>query len=164
MISKKRLYLLLIHFAYFYRDTPEKISWAVPLLHQFRFLDTITNVDIVTTNIEQLLETCPSWFQYEFILFLPDILSDIQHQNIAEILTKMLEENCELTNVILNCIASFNLDKEYLEDYKIKVLHLLKTNMKIEFIPIVIRYICISNFTLLLYIYGMIFSYNFFNF
>ncbi|KAL6438774.1 hypothetical protein ACFW04_004639 [Cataglyphis niger] len=127
-------------------DTPEKISWAVPLLHQFRFLDTITNVDIVTTNIEQLLETCPSWFQYELILFLPDILSDIQHQNIAEILTKMLEENCELTNVILNCIASFNLDKEYLEDYKIKVLHLLKTNMKIEFIPIVIRFL-LNNYT-----------------
>ncbi|XP_029669921.1 Fanconi anemia group D2 protein isoform X4 [Formica exsecta] len=122
-------------------DTPEKISWAVPLLHQFRFLDTITNVGIVTTNIEQLLETCPSWFQYELILFLPDILSDIQHQNIAEILTKMLEENCELTNVVLNCIASFNLDKEYLEDYKIKVLHLLKTNMKVEFIPIVIRFL-----------------------
>lgn len=110
------------------------------MLHQFRFLDTVVNVDTLTTNIEQLLETCPQWFQYELILFLPDILSDIQHQDIAEILMKMLEENCELTNVILNCIASFNFSKEYLEQYKIKVLHLLKTNMKVEFIPAVIRY------------------------
>ncbi|CAL1683048.1 unnamed protein product [Lasius platythorax] len=127
-------------------DSPENVPWAVLLLQQFRFLDTITNVDIVTTNIEQLLETCPPWFQYELILFLPDILSDIQHRNIAEILTKMLEENSELTNVILNCIASFNLDKEYLEEYKIKVLHLLKTNMKVEFIPIVIRFL-LNNYT-----------------
>ncbi|XP_011267104.1 Fanconi anemia group D2 protein [Camponotus floridanus] len=139
LISKLNESILLV-------DTPEKIPWAIPLLHQFRFLDTITNVDVVTTNIEQLLETCPLWFQYELILFLPDILSDIQHRNIAEILTKMLEENCELTNVILNCIASFNLDKEYLEEYKIKVLHLLKTNIKIEFIPIVIRFL-LNNYT-----------------
>lgn len=113
-------------------------------MHQFRFLDTIIDIDVLTTNIQQLLETCPIWFQHELILFLPDILSDIQHQVITEILTKMLEENFELTNVILNCIASFNLDKEYLEEYKIKILQLLKTNMKIELIPIVIRYIYIS--------------------
>ncbi|XP_036138337.1 Fanconi anemia group D2 protein homolog [Monomorium pharaonis] len=122
-------------------DSLEQVPWAVLLLHQFRFLDTITDVDILTTNIQQLLETCPLWFQQELILFLPDILSDTQHQIIAEVLTKMLEENYELTNIILNCIASFNLGKEYLEEYKIKVLHLLKTNMKIELIPIVIRFL-----------------------
>ncbi|XP_011859367.1 PREDICTED: Fanconi anemia group D2 protein [Vollenhovia emeryi] len=122
-------------------DTLEEVPWAVLLLHQFRFLDTITDVDVLTTNIQQLLETCPLWFQQELILFLPDILSDTQHQIIAEILTKMLKENCELTNVILNCIASFNFGKEYLEEYKIKVLQLLKTSMKIEHIPIIIRFL-----------------------
>lgn len=106
-------------------------------------MDTITDIDVLTTNIQQLLETCPLWFQHELILFLPDILSDAQHQIFAEILIKMLEENCELTNVILNCIANFNLGKEYLEEYKIKVLQLLKTNTKIEFIPVIIRYIYI---------------------
>jgi len=132
-----------------FRDTPERIPWIVLLLHQFRFLDTIVDVDTLTTNIEQLLETCPLWFQNELILFLPDILSDTQHQNIAQVLIKMLEENCELTNVILNCIASFNLGKECLEEYKIKVLQLLKTSMKIELIPSVIRYIHIQlNFPL----------------
>ncbi|XP_018406104.1 PREDICTED: Fanconi anemia group D2 protein homolog [Cyphomyrmex costatus] len=122
-------------------DTLEEAPWSVLLLHQFRFLDTIIDVDILTTNIQQLLETCPLWFQCELILFLPDILSDAQHQIIVEVLTKMLEENCELINVILNCIASFNLGKEYLEEYKIKVLHLLKTNIKLELIPIIIRFL-----------------------
>ncbi|EGI64262.1 Fanconi anemia group D2 protein [Acromyrmex echinatior] len=122
-------------------DNLDEIPWAVLLLQQFRFLDTITDIDILTTNIQQLLETCPSWFQCELILFLPDILSDAQHQIIVEILTKMLEENCELINVILNCIASFNLGKEYLEEYQIKILHLLKTNIKLELIPIVIRFL-----------------------
>ncbi|EZA54061.1 hypothetical protein DMN91_000826 [Ooceraea biroi] len=122
-------------------DTPEKIPWAILLLHQFRFLDTIVNVDTLTTNIEQLLETCPLWFQHELILFLPDILSDVQHQSIAQILIKMLEENNELINVILNCITTFNLSEECLEEYKIKVLQLLKTNMKIKFVPSVIRFL-----------------------
>ncbi|XP_018051379.1 PREDICTED: Fanconi anemia group D2 protein [Atta colombica] len=122
-------------------DNLDEIPWAVLLLQQFRFLDTITDIDILTTNIQQLLETCPSWFQCELILFLPDILSDAQHQIIVEVLTKMLEENCELINVILNCIASFNLGKEYLEEYQIKILHLLKTNIKLELIPIIIRFL-----------------------
>lgn len=126
---------------YFYRDTPDKAPWAVTVLHQFRFLDTIVNVDTLTANMEQLLETCPIWFQHELILFLPDILLDIQHQNIAEVLTKIMEENCELTNVILNCIASFNISKEYLMEYKVKALNLLKTNIKLELIPAIIRYI-----------------------
>ena len=128
-------------YVFLYRDNLDEIPWAVLLLQQFRFLDTITDIDILTTNIQQLLETCPSWFQCELILFLPDILSDAQHQIIVEVLTKMLEENCELINVILNCIASFNLGKEYLEEYQIKILHLLKTNIKLELIPIIIRYI-----------------------
>ncbi|XP_012062427.1 PREDICTED: Fanconi anemia group D2 protein [Atta cephalotes] len=122
-------------------DNLDEIPWAVLLLQQFRFLDTITDIDILTTNIQQLLETCPSWFQCELILFLPDILSDAQHQIIVEVLTKMLEENCELINVILNCIGSFNLGKEYLEEYQIKILHLLKTNIKLELIPIIIRFL-----------------------
>ncbi|KYN22801.1 Fanconi anemia group D2 protein [Trachymyrmex cornetzi] len=122
-------------------DNLDEVPWAVLLLQQFRFLDTITDIDILTTNIQQLLETCPSWFQCELILFLPDILSDAQHQIIVEVLTKMLEENCELISVILNCIASFNLGKEYLEEYQIKILHLLKTNIKLELIPIVIRFL-----------------------
>lgn len=143
---------------FFFRDTPEKVPWATLLLHQFRFLDTLVCIDILTANIEQLLETCPVWFQQELILFLPDMLSDTQHQSITDVLTKMLEENCELANVILNCIASFNLGKEYLEEYKLKVLHLLKTNIKIEYIPAVIRYIYILNF-----IYYSLHHDNFFN-
>ncbi|XP_032687393.1 Fanconi anemia group D2 protein isoform X2 [Odontomachus brunneus] len=122
-------------------NTPEKIPWAVSVLHQFRFLDTIVNVDILTANIEQLLETCPMWFQHELILFLPDILLDSQHQSIAEVLTKIMEENSELTNVILNCITSFNLNKEYLMEYKIKVLNLLKINIKLQLIPSIIRFL-----------------------
>lgn len=104
-------------------------------------MDIIVSTDILTTNIEQLLETCPTWFTHDLILFLPDILSDAQHQDIAEILIKILEENCELTTVILNCIANFNLSKEYLEQYKDKILHLLKTNIKTEVIPAIIMYI-----------------------
>jgi len=153
LILKKYKYYVVL-----FRDTLERIPWTVLLLHQFRFLDTIVDIDTLTTNIEQLLETCPLWFQNELILFLPDILSDAQHQNITQVLIKMLEENCELTNVILNCIASFNLGKECLEEYKIKVLQLLKTSMKIEFIPSVIRYIYGIKFS---FIY--IFWYHYFN-
>lgn len=122
-------------------DSNESVSWALPLLQQFRFLDVITNSDVFISNIEQLLESCPSWFQSELIMFLPDIIIDKQHQTIAEILNRILEENSELINLILNCMTNLNLGKEYLNEYKEKTLNLLKTNIKVNAISAIIKFV-----------------------
>lgn len=108
-------------------------------MQQFRFLDVVTNSDALTSSLEQLLESCPMWFQSELLLFLPDIVTDKQHQTIADILNKVLEENSELINLILNCMSNLNLGKEYLNEYKEKTLNLLKTNVNLNAVPAIIR-------------------------
>lgn len=80
-------------------------------------------------------------------MFLPDIIIDKQHQAIAEILNRILEENSELISLILNCMTNLNLGKEYLNEYKEKTLNLLKTNIKVNTISAIIKYV------LLLYCY-----------
>lgn len=74
-------------------------------------------------------------------MFLPDIIIDKQHQTIAEILNRILEENSELINLILNCMTNLNLGKEYLNEYKEKTLNLLKTNIKVNAISAIIKYV-----------------------
>lgn len=74
-------------------------------------------------------------------MFLPDIIIDKQHQTIAEILNRILEENSELISLILNCMTNLNLGKEYLNEYKEKTLNLLKTNIKINAISAIIKYV-----------------------
>lgn len=81
-------------------------------------------------------------------MFLPDIIIDKQHQAIAEILNRILEENSELISLILNCMTNLNLGKEYLNEYKEKTLNLLKTNIKVNTISAIIKYVFIA---LLLY-------------
>ncbi|XP_078052345.1 Fanconi anemia complementation group D2 isoform X2 [Augochlora pura] len=122
-------------------DSIEAIPWALSLLQQFRFLDVITNSDALTNSLAQLLESCPMWFQSELILFLPDMVTDKQHEAVAEILDKVLEENSELISLILNCMSNLNLPKAYLDEYKNKILNLLKTNIKVNAIPAVIKFV-----------------------
>lgn len=110
-------------------------------MQQFRFLDVVTNSDVLTNSLEQLLESCPIWFQSELILFLPDIVIDKQHHTVAEILDKVLEQNSELTSLILNCMSNLNLGKEYLNEYKDKILNLLKTNIKVNEMVAVVKYV-----------------------
>lgn len=74
-------------------------------------------------------------------MFLPDIIIDKQHQTIAEILNRILEENSELISLILNCMTNLNLGKEYLNEYKEKTLNLLKTNIKVNAISAIIKYV-----------------------
>lgn len=95
----------------------------------------------MVNSLEQLLESCPSWFQNELIIFLPDIISDKQHQAIAEILNKILEDNVELINLILDCMTNLNLGKEFLNEYKEKTLNLLKTNVKVNAISAIVKYV-----------------------
>ena len=95
----------------------------------------------MVNSLEQLLESCPSWFQNELIIFLPDIISDKQHQAIAEILNKILEDNAELINLILDCMTNLNLGKEFLNEYKEKTLNLLKTNVKVNAISAIVKYV-----------------------
>ncbi|XP_029048341.1 Fanconi anemia group D2 protein homolog isoform X1 [Osmia bicornis bicornis] len=122
-------------------DSIESVPWALSLLQQFRFLDVVTNSDALTSSLEQLLESCPIWFQSELLLFLPDIVTDKQHQTIADILNKVLEENSELINLILNCMSNLNLGKEYLNEYKEKTLNLLKTNVNLNAVPAIISFV-----------------------
>lgn len=123
-----------------FSDSIEAVPWATSLLQQFRFLDVVTNSDALTSSLEQLLESCPMWFQSELILFLPDIVTDKQHQIVAEILDKVLKENSELTNLILNCMSNLNLGKEYLDEYKDNVLNMLKSNVNVNAIPAIVKY------------------------
>ncbi|XP_076231297.1 fancd2 [Calliopsis andreniformis] len=122
-------------------DSIEAVPWATSLLQQFRFLDVVTNSDALTSSLEQLLESCPTWFQSELILFLPDIVTDKQHQTVAEILDKVLKENSELTSLILNCMSNLNLGKEYLDEYKDNVLNLLKSNTNVNAIPAIVKFV-----------------------
>ncbi|XP_043521887.1 Fanconi anemia group D2 protein homolog isoform X2 [Frieseomelitta varia] len=122
-------------------DSIESVPWALPLLQQFRFLDVVINSDALVNSLEQLLESCPLWFQNELIIFLPDIISDKQHQAIAEILNKILEDNAELINLILDCMTNLNLGKEFLNEYKEKTLNLLKTNVKVNAISAIVKFV-----------------------
>lgn len=119
----------------------EDVPWASLLLQQFRFLEVIVNTDSLTQKLEELLETCPIWFQQELILFLPDIVIDVQHHAIAEMLSKLMETQVELTSVILECITNLTLGKEYLEEVREKMLNLLKTNLVIGRVPAMAQFV-----------------------
>lgn len=115
-------------------------------MQQFRFLDVVVSTDVLSNNLEQILESCPAWFQNDLLAFLPDLVTDKQHQAIAEMLNKIMEENPDLTAVILDCMGSLNLSNQYMNEYRQKVLGLMKTNVKMDIMPTIIKYAKKSKF------------------
>ncbi|KAK2582685.1 hypothetical protein KPH14_004959 [Odynerus spinipes] len=122
-------------------DSREQVPWARTLLQKFRFLEIIVEPDTLTKNLEQLLETCPLWFQRELIPCIPEIITEVQHQAIAEILSKVMDDNPELTDIVLDCISNLTLGKEYLNDYKNQVLEMLKKHLKTNIIPAITKFV-----------------------
>lgn len=100
----------------------------------------------MTLKLEELLETCPIWFQRELIAFLPDIAIDSQHENIAQILCRLMEIHSDLTNVILDCITNLSLGKESQGDLREKMLNMLQHNCPVNKIPAIIRF-CLNDCT-----------------
>ncbi|XP_043270233.1 Fanconi anemia group D2 protein [Venturia canescens] len=122
-------------------DSMDDVPWATLLLQQFRFLEVVVETDSYTVKLENLLENCPTWFQREFISVLPDIVIDVQHHAIAEMLSKLMESNVELSSVILDCITNLTLGKEYLEELREKILNSLKNNLVIGRVPAMAKFV-----------------------
>lgn len=118
----------------------DDVPWSSLLLQQFRFLEIVRDTKSLATNLEELLETSPVEFQRDIILFIPDIVIDEQHHDMAEVLSKLMETRADLTNIILDCITNLTLGKEYLEELRDKVLDMLKSNLDVERIPAMTRY------------------------
>ncbi|XP_066600487.1 Fanconi anemia group D2 protein homolog [Prorops nasuta] len=119
----------------------EEIPWARTLIQQYRFVDFSSDPDALFNSLEQLIESCPSWFLKELIIFLPDIISERSHCALTEILIKLLEENFDLVNSILNCVSSLTLGKEYLEEFKDKVMDFLKKDLDRNTIPSIVKFL-----------------------
>ena len=105
------------------------------MLQQFRFLEVVIDSEMLINRIEELLSSAPEWLQREVIVFIPDIVTDIQHQTTAEMLIKIMEKNDDLINIILDCIHNLTLHKQYREELREHVLGMLEKNIDKNTIP-----------------------------
>ncbi|KAJ8676403.1 hypothetical protein QAD02_012190 [Eretmocerus hayati] len=121
-------------------DSSDDAPFALQILQQFRFLETLVDPDILIARIEELLSASPEWFQRETIVFIPDMIADNQHRTTAEMLINIMEKNSDLTNIILDCIHNLILGKEYKEELREKVLSLLQKKFDKSAIPPITRF------------------------
>ena len=126
---------------FFFRESSDDVPWALQMLQQFRFLEVLVDPDIFISRIEELLSSSPEWFQREIIVFIPDIVTDTQHRTTAEMLTKIMENNSDLTNIILDCIHNLILGKEYREELREQILGLLEKDFDKSTVPAITRFV-----------------------
>ncbi|XP_046474215.1 Fanconi anemia group D2 protein isoform X1 [Neodiprion pinetum] len=122
-------------------ETPSDVPWSGTLLRQFKFLEQIVEPNTFVVKLQELLESAQTCFQSEIISYLPDIVIDAQHHIIGEILSKLLDDNPELTEVILDCISRLTLSKDYLGRIREKCFELLQQNLKLNAVPTITRFI-----------------------
>jgi hypothetical protein len=120
------------------------VPWAVQMLQQFRFLEILVDPEFLIKKIEELLSSSPEWFQREVIVFIPDIIADTHHHATSEMLTNIMKNNNNLTNIILDCINNLILSKEYKEELRENILKLLDDNIEKNALPAITRFLSYS--------------------
>lgn len=119
------------------------------MLQQFRFLELIVDPELLISKLEELLSSSPEWFQRDIIVFIPDIVTDNLHRTTAEMLTKIMENNGDLTNIILDCIHNLILGKDYKEELREKVLGLLDKHFEKKTVPAITKFVYLLSKVLL---------------
>lgn len=104
-------------------------------------MEVVVEPEFVINKLEELLQAAPEWFQREVVVFIPDIVSDMQHQVTAELLVKLMEKNKDLTNIVLDCIHNLILGKDYREELRGKVISTLQNDVDKANMPSITGYL-----------------------
>ncbi|XP_071447885.1 Fanconi anemia group D2 protein [Hetaerina americana] len=118
----------------------DEAGWVRLILNQLRLLDFVVEGETLATQLIELLQAAPEPVQQEVIYFMPQIISDDQHQEVAESLSKLLHENFSLTPVILDVLSQLNIGSILKAKVCEEMLDALRKAPD-EFLPSIVAYV-----------------------
>uniref|UniRef100_A0A673AR16 FA complementation group D2 n=1 Tax=Sphaeramia orbicularis TaxID=375764 RepID=A0A673AR16_9TELE len=108
------------------------------IINQLKWLDRIVDSKELATKLMELVSVAPVDVQRDIITSLPEILEDSQHNDIAQELNSLLQQNTQLTVPILDVLSSLNLSSSIL--VRSAVMSTLAA-VQLEDLPVVVKFI-----------------------
>uniref|UniRef100_A0A673AP68 FA complementation group D2 n=1 Tax=Sphaeramia orbicularis TaxID=375764 RepID=A0A673AP68_9TELE len=110
------------------------------IINQLKWLDRIVDSKELATKLMELVSVAPVDVQRDIITSLPEILEDSQHNDIAQELNSLLQQNTQLTVPILDVLSSLNLSSSILAEVRSAVMSTLAA-VQLEDLPVVVKFI-----------------------
>uniref|UniRef100_A0A3B3ZMP0 Uncharacterized protein n=1 Tax=Periophthalmus magnuspinnatus TaxID=409849 RepID=A0A3B3ZMP0_9GOBI len=110
------------------------------IINQLKWLDRVVDSKELSSKLMELVSVAPVEVQRDIITSLPEILEDLQHNDIAQELNSLLKENTQLTVPILDALSSLNLSSSIITEVRTAVMATLVA-VQLEDLPVVVKFI-----------------------
>nr|XP_032827661.1 Fanconi anemia group D2 protein isoform X2 [Petromyzon marinus] len=109
-------------------------------ISHFKWLDRIYDSTSLTDRILELLTVAPLDVQRDIITCLPEIIEDDQHTRVAKELSALMQQNTQLTVVVLDVLSNINLSSDLLAEVRGSVM-LALASVELDDLPVVVKFI-----------------------
>ncbi|KAK4881853.1 hypothetical protein RN001_005172 [Aquatica leii] len=111
------------------------------LLNPLRYLAHINNSKIFTTKLVDILDIAVYVAQLEILNLIPEIIPDTEYEETAKQLSKLLDDNPDLTGAIVDCLNSLNLNNNIRSEIQQQVLAQLDATSSAKIFPILFEFV-----------------------
>ncbi|KAJ8931775.1 hypothetical protein NQ314_015307 [Rhamnusium bicolor] len=140
-LQKEVINILLDEITTFSSEETQDTSWLRLLLSPLRYLPYIKEAENLTTKLLDILDIATFPAQLEILDSVPEILPDSQYSETAKQLSKLLEENDELSAAIIDCLNALDLDSEIRSQVQDKILAKILTGTTLKIFPILLQFL-----------------------
>ncbi|KAF5286864.1 hypothetical protein FQA39_LY00397 [Lamprigera yunnana] len=111
------------------------------LLNSLRYLSHIDDSKMLTTKLVDVLEVATYAAQLDIINSIPEIIPDIEYEETAQQLSKLLDQKPDLIGAIVDCLNSLNLNANVRSEIQQQVLAQFDATSSSKMFPILFEFI-----------------------
>ncbi|XP_072026579.1 Fanconi anemia group D2 protein-like [Amphiura filiformis] len=121
-------------------DYSESANLPSLILNQFKWLDRVINSKEMTDKMLDMVDVSCESVQREIVACIPEVVSDEEHNAVANKLQELLVQNSQLTVPILDALTNLNLTPELTMQARTAALQTL-ASAELEDLPAVVKFI-----------------------
>jgi len=118
-------------------------SLSTTILQHLRWLDFVEDSTALSSKLTECIEACPFRIQRDIITMLPEIVGDVELDQLVSTLLALMEETPTLTVSILDALTNLHLNDNTLADATDRVILTLQSSDPDD-LPIVVRFLLTS--------------------
>ena len=104
------------------------VSFSTTVLQHLRWLDYVADSAALSQQLMDCIDVCPLKVQRDIILMIPEIVGDVELDELVDFLLAKMEECSSLTVAILDALTNLHLGEDTLESVRDRVIQQLQSS------------------------------------
>ncbi|KAJ8958316.1 hypothetical protein NQ318_017462 [Aromia moschata] len=140
-LQKQIMNILLEEITSISSEDVQDTSWLRLLLNPMRYLPHICDPATLTTKLLDILDVANFPAQLEILDSVPEIIPDSQYAETAKQLSKLLDENDDLTASIVDCLNALDLDSDTRVQVQDRILAKILAGASLKIFPVLLQFL-----------------------